>query len=120
MEDKFVKLSDAFKKFKLESLITQKTPIIDKILQHEDASMKDVLRDICVGYEMPKLEERLEEVTIKSQEATILTKTLDKERNEALDDLKSKDVGMKALQVHGDNLKMAEVIELEMKAEGLI
>lgn len=120
MEDKFVKLSDAFKKFKLESLTAQKTPIIDKILKYEDSSMKDVLRDIYLGYEMPKLEERLEEVEIKSAEATILTKTLDKERNEALDNLKAKDVGMSALQVHGDNLKMAEAVELEMKAEGLI
>jgi hypothetical protein len=120
MEDKFVQLNDAFKKFKLESLTAQKTPIIDKILIHEDSSMKDVLRDIYLGYTTVKLEERLEEVEIKSQEATILTKTLDKERNEALDNLKAKDVGMNALQVKGNNLKMAEAVELEMKAEGLI
>ena len=94
--------------------------MIDKILKHEDDSMKDVLREIYLGYEVKKLEERLEEVVLKSEEATILTKTLDKERNEALENLKTKDIGMAALQVKGANLEMANMIELEMKAEGLI
>jgi hypothetical protein len=121
MEEKFVELSDAFKKFKLESLSAQKTPIIDKILQYEDTSMKDILRDVYLGWEIKKLEGRLEEVNIKSQEATILTKTLDKERKEALESFKTKDVGMGALQgLRTEELDLAKQIELEMKAEGIL
>lgn len=121
MEDKFVKLSDEFKKFKLESVKAQKTPIVEKILQEEDASMRDVLRDVYLGWEINKLEERLEEVSIKSEEATIMTKTLDKERKEALETLKTKDVGMGALQgLRSEDAKLAEAVELQMKAEGLM
>jgi len=123
LEEKFVELSDAFKKFKLESIKAVKTPLIDQILEFEDSSMKEVLRDIYLGMEITKLEERLTEVKSKENQAKIMVRDIEDDRKMAYEKFKgkTKDVGMSALAgLKKDDRDIAAQIEAEMKAEGIL
>jgi chromosome segregation ATPase len=123
MEEKFVKLSDAFNKFKAETIVKQKVPIINQILEFEDSSMKDDLKELYLGWDVEKLEKRLDEKKSEEQEAKIIVKTLEDERKEAFEKFrgKIKDVGMGALQsLRKEDLDIAAEIEAEMKAEGIL
>ena len=80
MEEKFIELSDAFKKFKLESITATKSPLIDQILEFEDSSMAEVLKDVYLGWEISKLEERLNEVKAKDNQAKIIVKSIEDDR----------------------------------------
>lgn len=123
LEGKFVELSDAFKKFKLESITAAKSPLIDQILEFEDSSMKEVLREIYLGMEVVKLEERLNEVKSKDNQAKIMVRSIEDDRKMALEKFKgnTKDIGMSALTgLEKGDMDIAKEIEAEMKAEGML
>lgn len=118
LTEKFVQLSDAFKEFKVKAEVERKQPLIDEIFELEK---DDDLLDLYKTYTIEKLEERREKVKDRYTQATIMTKTLDKEKKEALERLKAKDVGAGALSgLKKNDSDIAAEIEAEMKAEGLI
>ena len=123
MEEKFIELSDAFKKFKLESITATKSPLIDQILEFEDSSMAEVLKDVYLGWEISKLEERLNEVKAKDNQAKIIVKSIEDDRKLAYEKFKGKstDVGISALAgLKKQDMDIATQIEAEMKAEGIL
>jgi len=123
LEGKFVELSDAFKKFKLESIAAAKSPLIDLILEFEDSSMAEVLKEVYLGWEIKRLEERLDEVKSKDNQAKIMVRSIEEDRKLALEKFKvsTKDIGMSALAgLRGGDKDIAAEIEAEMKAEGML
>jgi len=123
LENKFVELSDAFKKFKLESVTAVKSPLIDQILEHEDASMAESLKGVYLGWEVVKLEERLVEVRAKDTQAKIMVRSIEDDRKMAFEKFKgkTKDAGMSALAgLRKGDADIAAIVEAEMKAEGVL
>jgi uncharacterized protein (DUF4213/DUF364 family) len=121
MEEKFVELSDAFNKFKQETIIARKTPVIDQILEYEDASMKEALKDVYLNWEVSKLEERLDEKKAQAEQSKVIVTTLEQDRKKAYETVKTKDIGAGALAgLRKEDREIMTLVEEQMKAEGIL
>jgi hypothetical protein len=83
--------------------------------------MKEDLKELYLGWEIDRLENRLDEKKGEAEAAKVIVRTIEEDRKLAYEKTKGSDVGMTALKgLKGKDLDIAQEIEEEMKAEGIL
>lgn len=118
LEETIVKVSDSFKEFKEQYEVEKKQPIIDEIFKLEK---DDDLKPIYAGWDIEKLEGRLEKVKSKLEDPRIITMTLAQEEKDRYESEKVKDVGPRALDGWApEYLKIMAEIEQQDRNMGFL
>jgi hypothetical protein len=83
--------------------------------------MKESLKDVYLGWDVEKLEDRLNEKKVQAESAKVIVRSIEEDRKMAYEKTKKKDIGMKSLAgLRSEDKDIAAEIEEEMKAEGIL